>query len=262
MTATSAAGVGKRTSREFLVETIPLPGPTVYRAHRHPQHQLAWMRAGEMELRLDDQFLRLHSHHVVWIPSNVRHEMTIPTAGELVTAYVAPHVRLDGPRWSRPVVVPADDLIAALFGDLARADITNGRRALSQTLLFDCLQSSAPSDDVLAIPRDPRARAVAETILANPADGAELVEWAERLGVSGKTLARAFAADTGMTFGRWRTTARLHHARRLLHDGGLVVEVAAAVGYSTSSAFIAAYRQRLGITPGRDARRRPFALEP
>ena len=38
---------------------------------------------------------------------------------------------------------------------------------------------------------------------ADPGDGRTLAEWGREVGASARTLARAFAADTGLPFGRF-----------------------------------------------------------
>jgi AraC-like DNA-binding protein len=94
---------------------------------------------------------------------------------------------------------------------------------------------------------------VAAHLLEHPADGRELDAWAAELGVSGKTLARAFVHGTGSTFRDWRIHARLHAATRHLADGAAVQEVASRVGYTSVSSFIAAFKRRFGVTPARYA---------
>ncbi|MGB9112644.1 MAG: helix-turn-helix domain-containing protein, partial [Acidimicrobiales bacterium] len=58
-------------------------------------------------------------------------------------------------------------------------------------------------------------------------------------------------AEMGVTFGRWRTLARLQAAAPALAAGVPVSQVAMRVGYLTSSAFIAAFRRETGSTPRR-----------
>ena len=89
----------------------------------------------------------------------------------------------------------------------------------------------------------------------HPADPRELEAWAAELGVSGKTLARAFVSGTGGTLREWRLRARLHAATRHLALGASVQEAASLVGYASTSSFIAAFSQRFGTTPARYARK-------
>ena len=92
-------------------------------------------------------------------------------------------------------------------------------------------------------------QAVAAALLANPADGRTLAEWGRNVGASGRTLARAFLAGTGMPFGQWRRLARLQAALPQLAAGQAVGMVARHVGYETPSAFVAAFRRETGLTP-------------
>ena len=60
---------------------------------------------------------------------------------------------------------------------------------------------------------------------------------------------RAFSAEAGMFFGRWRQQARLFAALEMLAQRKSVTEVAIAVGYDSVSAFIEMFRTMLGTTP-------------
>jgi AraC-like DNA-binding protein len=66
---------------------------------------------------------------------------------------------------------------------------------------------------------------------------------------SERRLSRRFVEETGLTFTEWRTQARLIAALPLLADGAAVANVALGVGYSTPSAFIAAFHRGFGVTP-------------
>ncbi|MBY6686180.1 helix-turn-helix transcriptional regulator [Rhodococcus sp. BP-149] len=70
-----------------------------------------------------------------------------------------------------------------------------------------------------------------------------------------KTILRAFAADTGLTYGCWRTRARMIVAADLL-ERGHTSPTRQQPGYSTSSGFIAAFAHEFGVTPSRYARAR------
>ncbi len=76
-----------------------------------------------------------------------------------------------------------------------------------------------------------------------------LADWGRAVGASERTLARAFTAQTRMTFGRWRTLLRLQAALPMLAAGEPVGRVARQVGYETPSAFVAAFRRETGLTP-------------
>lgn len=117
-------------------------------------------------------------------------------------------------------------------------------------MLLDQLRPVPFTTVAVPMPRDPRALDVACALVENPADDATVAEWARRAGTSARTLARLFAAETGLSFARWRTHVRVRAALPLLADGTPVATVARRVGYVTPSAFVAVFRAIVGVTPG------------
>ena len=72
---------------------------------------------------------------------------------------------------------------------------------------------------------------------------------ARKAGASLRTIERCFLAETGIPVGEWRRRTRLFHALRRLEAGGSVTDVALEVGYSTTSAFSAAFTREFGRSP-------------
>jgi len=70
-------------------------------------------------------------------------------------------------------------------------------------------------------------------------------------GASERTLSRLFHTELGMSFHRWRTTLRIHHALTHLTNGRSVTDTAMECGWSNPSSFIDAFTEVVGQTPGR-----------
>lgn len=100
-------------------------------------------------------------------------------------------------------------------------------------------------------PEDHRALRVAEAIIADPSDNRSIEDWAQHAGASTRTLKRLFQTETGLTFGQWRRQVRLIRALELLALDEPVTQVALAVGYESTSAFIEMFSAQLGATPGK-----------
>jgi AraC-like DNA-binding protein len=96
---------------------------------------------------------------------------------------------------------------------------------------------------------DPRAHRLAEILNADPGNRQSLARVCRTVGGSGRTVERLFLEESGMTLGKWRQQLRLMHAMRLLGGGAKVTYAALESGYSTPSAFIAAFKKALGTTP-------------
>jgi len=246
-----ASDAGEETSAVFFASRSGVDSGTRFDSHRHQEDQLAWMASGSMELAVQGERWQLRREHLAWIPAGILHEMAFDEPGELISVYADTALRPPGDSWHRPRTLKAEALAGALMTHLADTALADGRRHHVRRLLADLLADSPAQHDAVALPRDPRARAVASSLLAHPADQRSLAAWAVSLGVSSKTLARAFLADTGSSFREWRVRARLHAAARMLAGGGEVQHVARAVGYESASSFIAAFKMRFGTTPAR-----------
>lgn len=101
----------------------------------------------------------------------------------------------------------------------------------------------------LTLPREERLARVADALLDDVGDDRTLDAWAHVARMARRTFMRAFSAQAGMSFGRWRQQARLFAALEMLAQRKSVTEVAIAVGYDSVSAFIEMFRTMLGTTP-------------
>jgi AraC-like DNA-binding protein/quercetin dioxygenase-like cupin family protein len=247
--ALSPPRVRQWTFAEFAVTSTFVDGGSGFALHRHEEDQLAWMASGSMEVSVGSDRWHLRRDHAAWIPTGVLHEMRFAEPGELVSAYVDQRHRPSRSGWAQARVLALDPLGGALLRHLSVDGRSAARRQAAYALLSDLVAEAPVSREVVALPRDPRARAIAVALLAAPDDDRELAAWAASEGVSAKTIARAFLADTGWTFREWRVRARLHVAVGLLQGGEPVHAVAPSVGYDSVSSFISAFRARFGVTP-------------
>lgn len=216
--------------------------------HVHPQHQLAWCSRGMLSVRARGGMWLLPPGVALWIPAGVAHATGASSAAEMRSPYIAP-ARCPV-SWKEPTVVAVPPLLRELIDHLAHTDLDEPPRARAESVLFDLLRPVPARDIALAWPTDPRARLVAEGLRADPADGRSLAAWSASAGASGRTLARLFTAETGIGFGRWRERLRVREAMPLLAEGRSVESAAHRVGYASASAFIAAFRRAVGLTPG------------
>jgi AraC-like DNA-binding protein len=216
--------------------------------HVHPTHQLAWAERGVLSISAGDTTWALPPTRALWIPAGVRHTTAAATATAMHSLYLRPARAPEG--FDRPTVLAVAPLLAALIGHLGRAELGDAERARAEAVLFDQLVPAPVASVELAVPADERARRVADALLADPADDRGVEAMARYAGTSPRTLHRLFRDATGCGLGEWRTRARVRCALELLATGVPVSVVAARVGYRTPSAFVAAFRNVLGTTPG------------
>lgn len=218
--------------------------------------QLVYASSGAMRVVTPDGIRVVPPDRALWVPDGVVHRIelgagrtslrTLYLIAGLASVAPAPHTIEVGPLLRELV------LHAVATAPLWRTDARHDRLI---GVLIDQLVVRPERPAPLPFPSDARARAVADALLTSAGGSDDLGAVAAGAGASRRTIERRFREETGLTVGRWRTRARMLEAVRLLADGEPVARVAATVGYATPSAFTAAFRAELGVTPNRVARR-------
>src|SRR5262249_58936155 len=111
--------------------------------------------------------------------------------------------------WPASTRLAASRLLGELIGSRERPDLDGDRRSHAETMLADVLQPVAMTNIDVRYPKEARVRQVAEALTEDPSDNRTLEDWGRQVGASARTLARAFRAETGLPFGRWRGLLRL-----------------------------------------------------
>lgn len=227
-----------------------MPVGTRFEWHTHRNHQLAWSPEGVLVVLTEGGASHvLPPSRALWIPAGTAHETRASGAAVLRSVYLEPRrCPID---WDAPTPVAVSALLAELIHHLDDRELEAGERSRAEAVLFDLLLPLRISTIDVRPPSDPRARDVADGLLADPADPRTLQEWGHAVGASSRTLARAFLHETGLSFGRWRTLVRLQASLPYLAERMPVSAVAPLVGYRTTSAYVAAFRTHAGVTPGR-----------
>ncbi len=215
--------------------------------------QLAYAARGVMTIATDVGAWVVPPHRAVWIPARTEHSVHMTGRVVVRTVFLRPALsRGRMPRACRAINVSPllRELVlhATEVGVLRRDVPAHGRLA---RVIVDQLDALPIVPLQLPMPRDARARRAAALVSEDPGGDDVLARAASAAGTTRRTLERLFVAETEMTLGRWRQRARLIAALRMLGQGAPVTSVALDVGYSTPSAFIAAFRSELGTTPGR-----------
>ncbi|GAA1396081.1 helix-turn-helix transcriptional regulator [Pseudonocardia kongjuensis] len=222
------------------------PGTTV-ELHRHDdRHLVFWSATATATVRTDDRDWLVPPTHALWMPAGVWHGVATVRPGH---GYgVALDATAGG--WARVTPLLVTPLVRELIVHLAgEGDVPGPVRGHAEALLTGLLEPVPTTTFAVPVPADPRARAVAEALLADPSDQRDLPAWASRVNSSVRTLSRLFAEQTGSTFARWRTAVRVRAALDLLARGTPVAVTARAVGYRRPAAFAGAFRRVTGRRP-------------
>ena len=215
---------------------------------------LVWASRGVISVSIDASLWVVSPHEAVWVPPHVEHAVRMAGRGALRQVYFAPG------RFETLPNAPQVVHVGALLRELLRHACSLGtldpsiqaHRSVCDVLVHELVEVRAQRIE-LRMPRDSRALRAAESVREESGWARTPAMIARDANASVRTIERLFRADTGISFGAWRKRARLVHAMTQLADGATVSSVAFAIGYASTSAFVAAFRTVVAMTPGQYA---------
>ena len=220
--------------------------------HTHPWAQLVFAATGTMRVATPTATWLAPPTRAIWVPGGVPHEIEMRGTVAMRTLYLAPAG--EDPRLSTCRAIEVAPLLKELILHIVRLgmlDTEDPAHARIEGLLVDLLAAAETVPFELRLPTDPRAKAFADRLLADPGAELSLADMARGSGASLRTLQRLFLAQTGLSLEAWRGRARMQQAVVSLSNGAPVTEAALDAGYQSPSAFIAAFKRAFGVTPAR-----------
>ena len=231
------------------VESLARPAATDW--HSHPWAQLSYATQGVLSVHTQTGRFLAPPQRAILVPADMPHAVLNSPRTEMRSLYLEPDVVA----WAQAhctvlEITPLLRELISAFGQVPAEYALDGADARLVNVLLDQLQVAPRTGLFLPWPSDPRLQGPCEQLYQNPEQRVSLGQWSGELGIADKTLSRIFQRETGIGFRAWYQRLRLLHALPLLDQGQSVTDVALACGYDSTSAFIAAFRQQLGMTPG------------
>jgi len=251
-------GDDPRTKVRSFAVTYRDAAPAVSHHLNPPQardwHQLIYAVRGVIQVATTSNLWIVPPHRAVWIPGGTGLQANLQMQGEVALRML--YVRA-GPRGLLKdcTVVNVSSLLRELILRVALNGALDSRRpeqARLAAVIVDEIRSLRAVSLQLPLPSDPRAARFATLAARNPSwSEVSILELARQSGASRRTLERIFRQETSLSLGQWLRRQLLLHALAMLGAGASVDSIAAELGYSSSSAFIAMFRKELGETPSR-----------
>lgn len=233
----------------LTIQTIDHPRRHLTPWHEHETGQLYWVRQGMMVVETSQAHWTVTPGILGWFPANLRHRAHFPVTFQGSGLYLSSSTRELFPAVAG--LYGADSFVLALLERLCRPLRTASDHYQTNLLALLAEEvASLPSLPLqLMLPQDRRARNVADQLLAHPDCALSQSQLAQQWGLSVRTLSRLFQEQTGLSFSRWRQQAKLVKSLSQVLAGMPVSQVAYSNGYNNVSAYIAAFRERFGMTP-------------
>ena len=228
------------------------PGDWGMNFHAHRKSQLMVTHAGLITLETDAGVCVVPPRSAAWIPGGTLHRVSCSGAASGYVVFVeAGAVRpVPGPCHALAVSPFLSALLDRVQGLPQDYEPDSGDGRLMQVLL-DEIQAAQPEGLHLPLPHDRRLRRMTNALCEQPQLQARLADWAQRIGMSERSMTRLFLAETGLTVNQWRRQLHVLTALQKLSEGLRIQTVADALGYESAPAFVTMFRKAGGTSPRR-----------
>ncbi|MGY4711614.1 AraC family transcriptional regulator [Mycolicibacterium sp. CBM1] len=204
--------------------------------HSHGDGQLVYAASGLLSTTTACGTWVAPANRVTWTPPGFEHSHRF--YGRTDVRLVVIPAGLCGVLVAQPSVFAVNPLLReALLALTERNDASTGAYERLRAVVIDELVEAQDQSLHLPEPRDDRLRVVTDLVRADPAQSTTLTDLGRTAGASARTLSRLFRAELGMSFHRWRTVLRIHHALIHLTDGLSVTDTAIVCGWSQPDQF-------------------------
>lgn len=248
--AANCAGHLQTIARPVAAMTATYPNESTSTRHLHRRDQFILQITGVTAMMTERGHFVVPPGHGLWIPAGVVHQSRAWGEVEAQTIYVTPNRERKASDTCR--LIRASSLVEALMDEAVRIPEIYDQNGRDGTLIEFLLTEIARMPEVtlhVQVPPDPRLAEICKAVLVDPSSNLTLDHWADKCGLSRRTLTRLFRRETGQSFSGWRQRVRLLEALARLGAGETVTGVALDVGYDSPSAFAAMFKRELGAAP-------------
>ncbi|CAB5681948.1 HTH-type transcriptional repressor of iron proteins A [Delftia tsuruhatensis] len=237
------------------VTVLPMrsgPGHWGMDFHAHRKSQLMVTNTGLITLETDAGVCVVPPRSAAWIQGGTLHRVSCSGAASGYIVFVEAGA-------ARPMPGPCHALAVSPFlralldrvQDLPQDYALDGGDGRLMQVLLDEIQAAQPEGLHLPLPHDRRLRRMTSALCAEPQLHARLADWAQRIGMSERSMTRLFVAETGLTVNQWRRQLHVLTALQQLSQGLRIQTVADALGYESAPAFVTMFRKAVGTSPRR-----------
>ncbi|WNG24737.1 AraC family transcriptional regulator [Cystobacter fuscus] len=208
--------------------------------HRHREAQLVVSLHGTAIVGTGDQDWTVTPRSMLWLASDTPHRVHTTADHYWLVLSFPPELVARATGW-----VEVSGFVHDLVERIGHAPDPERRARLTAVLVDELVEP---------VPVNARLRRVTELVMLHPSTSVAAL--ARAVGMSERTFRRWFRADVGTSFTRWYQQRVVDRAIEQLDRGDSVKCVAADLGYTSTSAFIAMFKRVMNVSPRRYLRSR------
>jgi AraC-like DNA-binding protein len=208
--------------------------------HSHREAKLIVGLRGSATIDTVEQEWAVSPRSMLWLAGETEHQLRTTADHHSLVLSFAPELVSRATGW-----IEASGFVHDLVERFSHAPDSERRDRLAAVLLDELVEP---------VPANERLRRVTEFVAQHPTT--RVATLAQEVGMSERTFRRWFRADVGTSFTRWHQQRIVERAIEQLHRGDSVKCVAADLGYTSASAFIAMFKRVMNVSPQRYLRSR------
>jgi AraC-like DNA-binding protein len=222
------------------------------RPHTHPTGQLIYAISGVMQIETASGQWTIPPQRALWIPPQCEHAVRMLSDTAMRTIYferdfIAQCKEIAN--WHEVQVTVASPLLKELVLGLFDLENSEDAHLLMALLLLQTLCKEKSLATNLPMPKDERLRQAVTHLIATNGWHLSMLDVASLAAMSERSFTRHFSADVGMSFRMWKQRARVIASLDLLATDRSVKYISNELGFLSSAAYIAAFREQLNCTP-------------
>jgi len=218
--------------------------------HNHPRGQFAYAATGAISVLTPQGNWLVPPQRACWLPAGLEHGMQMHGEVTMLNVFISTQAAAGLPHHCS--VLDTSPLLRQLLADAVTLDalyVENARDGRLMALLLDEIALMRPLALNAPLPQEPRLARLCTELFQQTRLDIDVDAMAARANMSRRTFTRLFRQQTGLGFAQWRQQVCLLNAITRLAQGQAVTRVALDLGYSSPSAFTAAFRKVLGKAP-------------
>lgn len=230
-----------------------IPEKTRYPAHEHNWHQLIYASSGILIVDVNQQSFIITPEQAILIPAHTEHSTKSYSGAAFRSLYIDKGAdALSNITTTLSKVILVSPLLRELIKKAACFD-TNYKEASYENriirILLEEMIQMPEAGLLLPWPHNKKLQVMCEALHKEPSDNKSLVQWAQQLGTSSRTLTRYFEAEMGISHREWRRRLKLIKALEYFAEGDSVTRVSLRLGYRSTSAFIYVFKEEYKMSP-------------
>ena len=218
--------------------------------HSHTWGQLVYASQGVMQVIADDGRYIVPPGQALWLPSGVEHQVSSRYGASFRNLHIDSALCdvLGTKVYTFNVEPLLRELILVMCEWPFDYEMTVERQRLFDVLI-DLLKSAPNTGLFMPSINDKRLSPIVEALSGDPSNKKTLEQWAMEVGASSRTLNRLFNQYLGLGFSQWKQKFKIIQSLDLLSQAHSIGDIAARLGYESSSAFIFAFKKHMGCSP-------------